>query len=184
MTENLATIVLANGCFWCTEAIFRRLRGVHAVIPGFSGGKLANPSTDKVSMGTTGHAEALQIAYDPSVITYETLLEVFWNTHNPTTLNQQGYDKGPQYRSVIFTNDAEQTAIAEKSREAFARSGAYSDPIVTEIVPFTQFYPAEKYHQDFYENNPEAPYCNFIIAPKIKKLLSNYREQVKPEYLD
>lgn len=179
MTE-LATF--ANGCFWCTEAIFKRLKGVLSVMPGYSGGKTENPSYEQVSMGTTGHAEAIQIEFDPEIIPYEKLLEIFWHTHNPTTPNRQGNDVGTQYRSVVFYADATQKELAEKVKAEIEKEGVYSDPIVTEIVPLEKFYPAESYHKDYYDRNQSAPYCNFVIDPKVRKLLAEYKSEVKEEY--
>lgn len=179
MTE-LATF--ANGCFWCTEAIFKRLKGVISVMPGYSGGKTENPSYEQVSMGTTGHAEAIQLEFDPEIIPYEKLLEIFWHTHNPTTPNRQGNDVGTQYRSVVFYADATQKELAEKVKAEIEKEGVYSDPIVTEIVPLEKFYPAESYHKDYYDRNQSAPYCNFVIDPKVRKLLAEYKSEVKEEY--
>jgi peptide-methionine (S)-S-oxide reductase len=179
MTE-LATF--AGGCFWCTEAIFKRLKGVTSVMPGYSGGHTDNPSYEQVSLGDTGHAEATQIEFDPEQIPYEKLLEIFWHTHNPTTLNRQGNDVGTQYRSVIFYHDVNQKEIAEKSKAELEKEHLYPDPIVTEIVPFEKFYPAESYHQDYYDRNSSAPYCNVMIDPKIHKLLRDYKSDVKDEY--
>lgn len=174
---NQAT--LAGGCFWCTEAIFRRLRGVGEVVSGYSGGEMADPSDEAVSHGLTGHAEAVQITFDPKVISYETLLEVFFKLHDPTTLDRQGNDVGSQYRSVIFYHSAEQKRVAENVKEKIEKSGVYQDPIVTEIVPFGKFYKAEDYHQDFYEKNRLYPYCQVVIDPKITKLYENFGEIVK-----
>lgn len=181
-SPHLETATLAGGCFWCTEAIFTRLKGVISVTPGYSGGHVENPTYEQVSMGTTGHAEAIQFVFDPTIISYDKLLEIFWHTHNPTTRNQQGADRGTQYRSSIFYNDEEQKRIALESKEALEKSKVYQDSIVTEIVPFTHFYPAEDYHKDYYENNQMAPYCTFVITPKLKKLLEAYRQDVKEEY--
>lgn len=179
MTE-LATF--AGGCFWCTEAIFKRLKGVVSVMPGYSGGTKENPTYEQVSMGNTGHAEATQIEFDPEIIPYEKLLEIFWHTHNPTTLNRQGNDVGTQYRSVIFYHDDTQKDAAEKSKAEIEQEHLYPDPIVTEIVPFEKFYEAESYHKDYYDRNSSAPYCNFVIDAKIRKLLSEYKSDVKDEY--
>ncbi len=181
MTE-LETATLANGCFWCTEAVFKRLKGVVSVIPGYSGGQRENPSYEQVSSGATGHAEAIQIKFDPKILPYEKLLDIFFHTHNPTTLNQQGNDIGTQYRSAIFYHDEQQKQIAEKSKTDLENSHYYKDPIVTEIVPFTHFYEAENYHQDYYNNNRNAPYCTFVIDPKLQKLLKEYGNEVKEEY--
>ncbi|HVB22680.1 MAG TPA: peptide-methionine (S)-S-oxide reductase MsrA [Ktedonobacteraceae bacterium] len=173
------TATLAGGCFWCTEAIFDRLKGVQSVMPGYANSKVANPSYQAVCTGRTGAAEAVQITYDPSVMPYETLLEIFWHLHDPTTLNRQGNDIGTQYRSgIYYQNDEEkQAALAVKAQ--VEQSGAYKKPIVTEIVPFANFYPAEDYHKDYYENNREQSYCQFVIDPKVQKLLKEYRNELK-----
>lgn len=173
---------LAGGCFWCTEAIFKRLKGVADVISGYAGGGRENPTYEKVSTGATGHAEAIQLDFDPSVISYEKLIEIFFNLHDPTTLNRQGADSGPQYRSAIFYHNEAQKETALKVRDEIAESGLYSDPIITEIVPFENFYTAEEYHQNFYDNNKTQGYCDYVISPKIKKLLQEYRANVKDEY--
>src|SRR5260221_6675064 len=179
---DLQTATFAGGCFWCTEAIFKRLKGVHSVLPGYAGGHVENPSYQEVCSGTTGHAEAIQIEFDPQEIPYEKLLDIFWHTHNPTTMNQQGNDVGPQYRSVIFYYDAMQKEIAEKSKKDLEKEGVYKNPIVTEITPFTNFYVAEDYHKNYFDNNKDAPYCDFVISPKIHKLLEQYGNDVKEEY--
>jgi len=173
---------LAGGCFWCTEAIFKRLKGVQAVISGYSGGGTENPTYEQVSTGTTGHAEAIQIEFNPKVIPYEKILEIFWHTHNPTTLNQQGNDVGTQYRSVIFYHNEKQKAAAEKSKLDLGKEAVYQDKIVTEIVPFSSFYPAEHYHKDYYDKNKDDSYCTFVINPKIQKLMREYGKDVKEEY--
>lgn len=173
---------LAGGCFWCTEAIFKRLKGVTSVVPGYSGGKRENPSYEQVTTGGTGHAEAIQIVFDPKVLPYEKLLEIFFHLHDPTTLNRQGADEGTQYRSVIFYHDDKQQKIATKVKYEVAESGIYSDPIVTEIVPFEAFYEAEEYHKNYYEKNRNQGYCNLVIDPKIHKLLKKYSKEVKEEY--
>lgn len=187
----METATLAGGCFWCTEAIFKRLKGVVSVVPGYSGGQKENPSYDEVCSGTTGHAEAIQITFDPSVISYEKLLDVFWHLHDPTTPNQQGNDIGTQYRSAIFYHSAKpgtrrylakQKQIAEESKEELEKSEAFNRPIVTQIVPFTNFYKAEDYHKNYYDQNKSASYCQIVIDPKIQKLMSNYKEEVKDEY--
>jgi peptide-methionine (S)-S-oxide reductase len=156
------------GCFWCVEAVFERLDGVQSVMAGYAGGHTKNPTYEQVCSGTTGHAEVAQITFDPKKISYEKLLAMFWQAHDPTTLNRQGADAGTQYRSVIFTHSPEQRAAAEKSR-AEARKD-FDDPIVTEIKDLDVFYPAENYHQDYFRNHPDAPYCRFVIHPKLKKL--------------
>jgi peptide-methionine (S)-S-oxide reductase len=180
MTIEKAT--LAGGCFWCTEAIFKRLKGVTSVVPGYAASQVENPSYREVCSGKTGAAEAIQITYDPSVISYQTLLEIFWHLHDPTTLNRQGNDIGTQYRSAIYYHNDEQKHIALESKEALDKSGTYKNPAVTEIAPFTNFYPAEDYHQDYYDNNRLVPYCTFVIDPKVHKLLEKYSHSVKEEY--
>lgn len=156
------------GCFWCVEAVFERLDGVQSVIAGYAGGHVKNPTYDQVCTGTTGHAEVAEITFDPKKISYEKLLEMFWRAHDPTTLNRQGADQGTQYRSVIFTHSPEQRATAERSRAAARKD--FDDPIVTEIQDLDVLYPAENYHQDYFRNHPDAPYCRFVIQPKLKKL--------------
>ncbi len=180
--NNIEVATLANGCFWCSEAIFTRLKGVKSVVPGYSGGLIENPTYDEVCTGTTGHAEAAQIEFDPSIISFEKLLDVFWHTHDPTTLNRQGADVGTQYRSVIFYHNEKQREIAERSKMELEKSGIYKDPIVTEITPFKKFYLAEDYHKKYYESHKSAPYCRFVIEPKIHKLLNKYGKDVKSEY--
>lgn len=176
------TATLAGGCFWCTEAIFKRLKGVSAVKSGYAASQVANPSYKQVCTGTTGAAEAIQVTYDPAIISYDTLLEVFWHLHDPTTLNRQGNDVGTQYRSAIFYHDEEQKRSALASKEALEKSGAYRNPVVTEITAFTNFYPAEEHHEDYYDTNRSAPYCMVVIDPKVKKLLKTYQSELKEEY--
>lgn len=176
------TATLAGGCFWCTEAIFKRLIGVRSVVPGYAGGETENPTYDEVCSGKTGHAEAIQIEFDPNKISFEIILDIFWHTHNPTTLNQQGNDVGTQYRSSIFFHDENQKEIAERSKGELEKHNVYNDPVVTEIVPFTNFYVAEDYHKDYYDKNKEKSYCNFVIDPKVRKLLKDYAGNVKDEY--
>jgi peptide-methionine (S)-S-oxide reductase len=180
MNKEIAT--LAGGCFWCTEAIFSRLKGVISITPGYAGGTTKNPTYEEVCTGKTGHAEAIQIKFDPSAISFSKLLDIFWHTHDPTTPNRQGNDVGPQYRSVIFYHNRHQKSEAEKAKAKLEKENYYSDPIVTEIIPFTEFYKAESYHSDYYNNNKDQPYCNFIIDPKIRKLINQYSEDLKPEY--
>ena len=177
--DSLQVATFGSGCFWCTEAIFERLNGVVKVESGYSGGKVKNPTYEEVCTGTTGHAEVTQITYDPSVISFDELLEVFWKTHDPTTLNRQGNDVGTQYRSVIFYQNEEQKELAEKYKAELDKSGVWDNPVVTEISPFTNFYPAEGYHQDYYENNPAQPYCSFVITPKIEKFEKVFKEKLK-----
>jgi len=157
------------GCFWCVEAVFQLVGGVTSVISGYSGGKMENPSYEAVCGGDTGHAEVCQITFDPAKVTYEELLDVFWRTHDPTTVNRQGNDTGTQYRSAVFYHSAAQKAAAEAKKLELDSSGKFSSPIVTEITPFTDFYPAEKYHQNYFNLNPDAPYCRVIIEPKLRK---------------
>jgi len=176
------TATLAGGCFWCTEAIFNRLKGVTSVVSGYAASQVANPSYEEVCSGRTGAAEAIQIMYDPSVISYEKLLDIFWHVHDPTTLNRQGNDIGTQYRSGIYYQNDEQRRIALASKEVVEKSGAYKKPIVTEIVPFTNFYPAEDYHNEYYDRNRYQPYCMFVIDPKVQKLLKEYKKELKDEY--
>ena len=182
MSNKFEIATLANGCFWCSEAIFKRLKGVKSVISGYSGGIVKNPSYDQVCAGKTGHAESIQIEFDPKVIPFERILDFFWHTHDPTTLNRQGNDVGTQYRSAIFYHNQKQKEIAEKSKNELEKEGIYHAPIVTEITPFSDFYEAEDYHKNYYDNNQDAPYCNFIIDPKVRKLLLKYRNDVKEEY--
>ena len=174
-TNNTGTATFAGGCFWCTEAVFQRLRGVKTVMPGYSGGHVANPSYEAVCSGATGHAEAIQITFDPTEISYEQLLEVFFATHDPTTLNRQGHDAGTQYRSAIFYHNEAQKETAEKVIEEVNRSDAYADPVVTEVTPFDAFYEAEDYHQNFYNRNKTYPYCSVIIDPKVQKLYRSFK---------
>lgn len=173
----------ANGCFWCTEAIFARLNGVKSVIPGYSGGIVENPSYEQVCAGITGHAEVAQIEFDPNVISYEKLLDVFWHTHDPTTLNRQGNDVGTQYRSAIFHHNDEQKQTAEKSKKGLEDKHVFSDPIVTEIAPLIKFYLAEEYHKKYYDQNKDAPYCKFVIDPKVEKMLKQYGNELKSEFI-
>lgn len=183
MSQSLETATFGGGCFWCTEAIFKRLRGVEEVASGYSGGKADNPSYEQVSTGTTGHAEVVQIKFDPAVISFEKLVEIFFNLHDPTTLNKQGADEGTQYRSVIFYHSDNQRKEAEKIKDRIAASGLYASPIVTEIVPYSAFYSAEEYHLNYYENNKGQGYCAYVISPKIHKLLKKYSKDVKEKYL-
>ena len=182
MNNIVEIATLANGCFWCSEAIFRRLKGVKSVLPGYAGGSIKNPSYDQVCTGRTGHAESTQIQFDPKIISFEKILDIFWHTHDPTTLNRQGSDVGTQYRSVIFYHDEKQKEVAEKSKKGVEAEGAYKDPIVTEISPFKIFYVAEDYHKNYYEEHKDVLYCNFVIDPKIHKLLQQYGSEVKEEF--
>ena len=175
---DLAT--LGAGCFWCVEAVFQNLEGVESVVSGYAGGQVKNPSYREVSMGDTGHAEVAQIKYDPKKITFDELLEVFWQTHDPTTLNRQGADSGTQYRSVIFYHNEEQKRLAEKYKKELDESGAFNNPIVTEITALDEFYVAEDYHQNYYNLNSDQPYCSFVIVPKLEKLKKVFKEKLKP----
>lgn len=170
MKTNSALALFGSGCFWCSEALFQRVPGVLTVKPGYSGGKTKNPSYQQVCTGDTGHAEVVQISFDPLKVSYEKLLEIFWECHDPTTLNRQGADVGTQYRSVVFYYDDEQKGAAERSKANLEKSGRYKTPVVTQIMPALEFYPAEAYHVDYYNRNKSAPYCRFIIAPKLEKL--------------
>lgn len=177
--DGLQLATFGSGCFWCTEAIFQNVDGVIKVESGYSGGKVKNPSYREVCTGQTGHAEVTQITYDPKKVSFEQLLEVFWGTHDPTTLNRQGNDEGTQYRSVIFYHDAQQKALAETYKKKLDESGAFNDPIVTEISPYAVFYKAEDYHQDYYNLNGNAPYCSFVIKPKVEKFKKVFKERLK-----
>jgi peptide-methionine (S)-S-oxide reductase len=174
------TATFANGCFWCTEAIFEQLDGVISATSGYTAGETKNPTYKEVCSGTTGHAECLQIIYDPAKISFDELLEVFWQTHDPTTLNRQGADVGTQYRSGIFYHNEEQKEKAEKYKAELNKSGAFNNPIVTEITPFSVFYPAEDYHQQYYElNNNTNPYCRVVIQPKLEKFQKVFKDKLK-----
>lgn len=177
--KNIEIATFANGCFWCTEAVFQQLNGVEKVSSGYSGGFVKNPTYEEVCDQKTGHAECLNIEYDPEKISFDELLEVFWKTHDPTTLNQQGNDIGTQYRSVIFYHNAEQKEKAEKYKKELNESGAFDKPIVTAIEPFTVFYPAENYHTDYYLNHPSQSYCYYVIKPKMEKLKKVFSHKLK-----
>ncbi len=183
MSNNLKTATLGGGCFWCVEAVFQDLKGVQKVVSGYAGGSVANPTYRQVCTGTTGHAEVVQITYDPEIISYEELLEVFWRTHDPTTLNRQGADVGPQYRSIILYHDEAQKAIAETSKQEPDASELWPNPIVTEIAPLDQFYPAEDYHQDYFRQNPAQPYCQMVIDPKVRKFRKEFQARLKEPVL-
>lgn len=174
------TAYFGAGCFWCVEAVFTRLNGVKQVISGYMGGHIKNPSYREVCMGTTGHAEVIRVDFDPEVISYRQLLSVLWVTHDPTTLNRQGADKGTQYRSAVFYTDEEQKVAAIESRDTDA-SAIWPDPVVTEITEAGPFYPAEEYHQDYYARNPEQAYCSIVIPPKIAKLRQKFNHLIKNE---
>ena len=179
MNNDLAVATFGNGCFWCTEAIFQQLKGVESVYPGYTGGSVKNPSYREVCTGTTGHAEAIQIKYDPSVINYRELLDIFFYTHDPTTLNRQGADVGTQYRSAIFYHDEEQKAAAEEIISQLTAEKVYDDPIVTEVTPMDVFYMAEDYHKNYYLNNKNQGYCRAVINPKLDKFMKKYGSKTK-----
>lgn len=173
------TATFGAGCFWCVEAVFQDLKGVQKVTSGYSGGMIKNPSYKEVCTGETGHAEVCQIVYDPKVISFKDLLEVFWQTHDPTTFNRQGNDVGTQYRSAIFYHTDEQKQLAEKYRQELDRSGAFQKPIVTTIEKYVVFYPAEDYHQNYFNLNGDQPYCSFIIKPKVDKVKKVFHDKLK-----
>ncbi|GAA4274778.1 peptide-methionine (S)-S-oxide reductase MsrA [Aquimarina gracilis] len=179
--NNLQTAVFAGGCFWCTEAVFQRLEGVASVISGYTGGTIKNPAYREITTGRTGHAEAVKIEFDSDVISFEELLEVFFVTHDPTTLNRQGADKGTQYRSAIFYVNEEQKTIAYKIIEHLDTEKVFDNPIVTEVAPLGPFYNAEDYHQNYYNQNSTQGYCQFVINPKLSKLNTTFRSKLKKE---
>jgi peptide-methionine (S)-S-oxide reductase len=178
-TENSEIATLGAGCFWCVEAVFTRLNGVTKVESGYSGGKISNPTYKEVCSGLTGHAEVVQVHFNPNDISFSKILEVFFKTHNPTTLNRQGADVGSQYRSVIFYHTDEQNRLAKEVKEMLDKAGIWSDPIVTEISPFTKFYKAEDYHQDYFANNKNQPYCQMVINPKLEKFEKAFKDYLK-----
>jgi len=173
------TAIFGEGCFWCTEAFFQRLKGVISVTSGYGGGHVDNPTYEQVCDKTTGHVELAKIIYNPSEITYDELLEVFWKTHDPTTVDQQGADKGPQYRSVVFYMNDIQKQKAEHYKEELSKSGAWDKPVVTAIEPFKNFYPSENYHHDYYNNNPNQGYCRYVIQPKVEKFEKVFKDKLK-----
>jgi methionine-S-sulfoxide reductase len=175
---NLETITFGSGCFWCTEAVFQNVRGVKSAVSGYSGGQKPDPTYEQVCSGATGHAEVVQVTYDPREIAFEDLLQVFWRTHDPTTLNRQGHDVGTQYRSAIFYHNDRQREIAEQYKKQLNESESFGAPIVTEITPFEKFYPAEKYHQEYYDLNPNQGYCQAIIRPKVEKFKKEFSNLV------
>ena len=178
-SKTLTTATLGTGCFWCIEAVFQQLEGVESVKSGYSGGKGENPTYKEVCTGNTGHAECLNIEYDASKISFEDLLEVFWKTHDPTTLNRQGNDVGTQYRSVVFYHNEEEKTIVENQIAALNKSGAWSNPIVTTLEPFVTFYPAEDYHDDYFNNNGGNPYCQMVVRPKVEKFEKVFKDKLK-----
>lgn len=179
MNNKLETATFGAGCFWCVEAVFQELEGVQKVISGYEGGQVANPTYKQVCTGATGHAEVIQVKYDPTKISYEELLAAFWQSHDPTTLNRQGNDMGTQYRSVVFYHNEEQRKLAEKYKAELDKSGAWANPIVTEIAPASTFYEAEDYHQNYYNLNEGQPYCAYVIRPKLDKFRKVFKEKLK-----
>ena len=176
-TKELAT--LAGGCFWCLEAVFEQLQGVEKVESGYAGGSVDNPTYRQVCSGATGHAEVVQVTFDPSVVTFVEILDVFFATHDPTTLNRQGADVGTQYRSAVFTHSPEQKATAERRIAELNAAGIWDAPIVTEVVPLVKFYPAEDYHQEYFRTNPEQSYCQFVVAPKVAKFRKQFASKLR-----
>lgn len=174
----MKTATFGGGCFWCVEAIFQKVDGVLSVVSGYSGGHVENPTYKEVTGGRTGHAEVVQVTYDPQKVTFDELLEIFWKTHDPTTPNRQGNDVGPQYRSVVFYHDDEQKLLAEKYKKELDEASIYSNSIVTEIVPFTKFYKAEEYHQNYFNQNSNQPYCAYVIQPKVEKFKKVFKDRI------
>jgi peptide-methionine (S)-S-oxide reductase len=177
--DNLELATFGAGCFWCVEAIFQRVEGVEKVVSGYSGGNVKNPSYKEVCTGTTGHAEVCQLSYDPSTVSYEELLEIFWQTHDPTTLNRQGNDVGTQYRSVVFYHNEMQKQLAEKYKKKLDEADIFDDPIVTEISPYETLFVAENYHQNYFNENGSQPYCTFVIQPKVEKFKKVFKDKLK-----
>lgn len=171
---------LAGGCFWCLEAVYDDVKGVLEVMSGYAGGSVANPSYNQVCSGMTGHAEVVQVVFDPAVISYRDILDVFFSIHDPTTLNRQGADVGTQYRSAIFYHSPEQKQVAEQTIRDLEALKLWRNPIVTQVAPFDRFYPAEDYHQEYFANNPNQPYCSFVVAPKVNKFRKSHAEMLKP----
>ena len=176
---GLALATFGNGCFWCTEVIFQQLKGVSRVVSGYAGGKVKKPTYKEVCSGLTGHAEVIQLTYDPNQISFAELLEVFWQTHDPTTINRQGADVGTQYRSVVFYHNEEQKQLAETYKSKLNESGAFENPVITEISPISEYYPAEDHHQNYYNLNGSAPYCSYVIQPKLDKFKKVFKAKLK-----
>ena len=177
--KQLEVATLGGGCFWCLDAVYRDVAGVARVVSGYAGGHVPNPTYEQVCGKRTGHAEVVQVWYDPAIIGYEDILTIFWRIHDPTTRDRQGNDVGPQYRSIILTHDEAQRAAAEKTRDQAVADGVWRDPIVTEIVPFDTFYEAEEYHQDYFANNPYQPYCVYVVDPKVRKFRKSFQDKLK-----
>jgi len=182
MNQKIEKATLAGGCFWCLEAIYKKVKGVKEVIPGYSGGQTVSPTYEQVCSDTTGHAEAIQITFEPDVISYAEILKIFWQIHNPTTLNRQGHDIGSQYRSAIFYHNEEQMKIAEKSKKDLQDGHIWLDPIVTEIIPVDEFYPAEEYHKNYFRNHPESGYCQLVVRPKVEKFKKTFQNYFKEDH--
>ena len=178
-TATVETATLGAGCFWCIEAVYQELQGVHQVVSGYAGGSVEHPTYEQICRGNTGHAEVIQMTFDPNILAFDEVLYVFWRTHDPTTLNRQGPDVGTQYRSAIFYHNEQQRLIAEKSKRETDASGLWPQPIVTQISPFTTFYPAEDYHQNFYRSNPYQPYCRVMIDPKMHKFRQEFQHKLR-----
>lgn len=183
MAEKHEIITLGGGCFWCTEAVYSELDGIIEIKPGYSGGHIKNPAYKEVCTGRTGHAEVVQITFDPEIVSFSEILEVFFMTHDPTTLNRQGNDVGTQYRSAIFYHSEEQRETAEKVIQIFRQENVYDQPIVTEIIPFSNFYRAEDYHFNYFERNKNQPYCQFVIAPKMEKFRKIFKDKLSENFL-
>jgi peptide-methionine (S)-S-oxide reductase len=179
MSDTLEQATLGGGCFWCVEAIYQDVIGVHKVVSGYTGGERENPTYQQICSGATGHAEVVQIDFDPTVISFEEILYIFWRTHDPTTLNRQGNDAGTQYRSAVFYHDEKQKEVAERSMAETDASDLWADPIVTEIVPLTKFYDGEEYHQNYFKDNPQQPYCMMVINPKMQKFRKSFQDKLK-----
>jgi len=179
MEQKIEKATLAGGCFWCLEAIYKKIKGVTEAIPGYSGGHTKNPAYEQVCADTTGHAEVIQITFEPEIISYAEILNIFWQIHNPTTLNRQGYDIGSQYRSAIFYHNEKQKEIAEKLKKDLQDASIWPDPIVTEIIPLKEFYPAEEYHRNYLQNHPENNYCKMVVIPKVLKFMKKFQDYLK-----
>ena len=178
-SQSRETTTLAGGCFWCLEAVYNELKGVEEAVSGYSGGKVANPSYDMVCSGTTGHAEVIRVTFDPTLISFKEILQVFFSIHDPTTLNRQGSDIGTQYRSAIFYHTPEQKMIAEQVIKELESAHVWNTPIVTELKPFEAFYPAEDYHQEYFKRNPNQPYCRVVVAPKVAKFRKQFLDRLR-----
>lgn len=174
--KDLEQVTLGSGCFWCTEAVFEQLKGVKSAVSGYSGGKLLNPTYEQVCGGNTGHAEVVQVTFDPAQISFTDILRAFWQSHDPTTLNQQGHDVGTQYRSAVFYHSEAQRKLAEEYKKQLDASGTFGAPVVTEITKFEKFYPAEQYHQEYFDLNPNQQYCQYVIRPKVEKFRKEFAD--------